>query len=122
MVSRATARQLARFFQRNGYVRRQNPERLRRDGALYKKGDEVRLVAESKAELALIRRLLRRAGFFPGRPFVKGRQYRQPLYGCRDVARFLALVRQAGKKPRQTAKTNRRTPSRSKSPVSRGRS
>jgi hypothetical protein len=89
----SVAERLATFFRRNGYVRRQSPDRLSRDGYRgYKKGDEVRLVAESKAELRVIRRLLRQAGFQPGRPFAKSRQWRQPLYGRAAVARFLALV------------------------------
>ena len=84
--------QLARFFQRNGYVRWQRRKRARKEGwHVYKKGHEVRLVADSKAELALIRRLLRQAGFKPGWPFVKGRQFRQPLYGKGEVLRFLKL-------------------------------
>ena len=86
-------RTLAGFFRRNGYVRMQNAERAAEDGwEHYKKGDEVRLVAESVQELALVRRLLREAGFKPGRPFVKGRQFRQPVYGRQAVARFLDLV------------------------------
>ncbi len=84
---------LARFFARNGYVRRQNPRRLAREGYLrYKKGDEVRLTAESQQELARIQQLLRQAGFKPGRPFAKGQQYRQPIYGRGAVERFLRLV------------------------------
>lgn len=84
---------LAELFRRNGYVRRLNAERRDAEGYWgYKKGDEVRLVANSLAELAEIRQLLRAAGFKPGRPFRKARQYRQPLYGRAQVARFLALV------------------------------
>ena len=86
------ATQLAYFYHRNGYVRRQNALRLAREGPQYKKGDEVRLVAASRAELATIRRLLRWAGFTPGRPFRKGKQLRQPIYGRQHVARFLALL------------------------------
>ncbi len=87
------ADQLAWFFRRNGYVRRQNAERRAEEGyAFYKKGHEVRLVAESLQELALIRQLLRRVGLKPGRPFRKGHQYRQPLYGHGQVAQFLALI------------------------------
>jgi len=85
-------RQLAYLFHRNGYVRRVNVERRRTEGQKYKKGDEVRLVAESRSELTTIRRLLHQAGFKVARPFVKGRQFRQPLYGRQEVARFLALV------------------------------
>ena len=87
------ARQLGRYFRRNGYVRRQNSSRLASEGyERYKKGDEVRLVAETGAELRLIRRLLRELGFKPGRPFRRGRQYRQPVYGRQEVERFLEVI------------------------------
>ncbi|MFQ5748741.1 MAG: hypothetical protein ACE5H3_04700 [Planctomycetota bacterium] len=91
--SARTARKLAKFFHRNGYVRWQDSSRLGEEGHhVYKKGDEVRLVADSRRELAEIRRLLKDAGFKPGRPFPKGRQFRQPLYGRDAVGRFLELV------------------------------
>jgi len=97
MVSDTIAR-LADFFDRNGYVRQQNADRLSAEGyTAYKKGDEVRLVANSLAELAEIRRLLRAAGFKLGWPFRKANQYRQPVYGREQVARFLTLV--AGRRP-----------------------
>jgi len=87
------AEHLAELYRRNGYVRRQNAERLARDGAQhYKKGDEVRLTARSLGELATIRRLLRQAGFKPGRPFRHAHQLRQPIYGRQEVERFLTLV------------------------------
>ena len=89
----AAVKHLREFFRRNGYVRRQNPIRVAEEGSQrYRKGEEVRLTASSSEELRLIRRLLRQAGFTPGRPFVKGRQYRQPVYGRQEVARFLELV------------------------------
>lgn len=90
--SRSTTRELARYFHRNGYVRLLDSERRRTENGKYKKGDEVRLVADSPAELSTIRQLLHRAGFKVARPFAKGRQFRQPLYGRQEVARFLALV------------------------------
>jgi hypothetical protein len=94
-ASEEATERLAELFHRNGYVRRQNARRLRKEGWWgYKKGDEVRLVANSQRELAEVRRLLRAAGFKPGRPFRKANQYRQPLYGREQVARFLALVGQ----------------------------
>ena len=83
---------LAGLFRRNGYLRWPNPIRRAADPRTYKKGYEVRLVAESKAELRQIRRLLRAAGFAPGRPFAKARQWRQPVYGRQAVARFLELI------------------------------
>ncbi|MCI0595589.1 MAG: hypothetical protein L0Z48_03490 [candidate division Zixibacteria bacterium] len=92
-VKQQAASQLAVFFHRNGYVRRQNAKRLAAEGHMrYKKGDEVRLATNSIAELKTIRRLLRQAGFKPGKPFTKARQWRQPVYGREAVARFLALV------------------------------
>jgi hypothetical protein len=92
-VSRKTAvRELARLFHRNGYVRRPNRARRKAAPRDYKKGYEVRLVANSNAELRSIRRLLRAAGFKPGRPFRKARQWRQPLYGRQVVAAFLELL------------------------------
>lgn len=83
---------LAAFFHRNGYVRRVDARRRAEEGQRYKKGAEVRLVAESRAELLEIRRLLKQAGFKPGRSFVKSRQWRQPVYGVTEVARFLSLI------------------------------
>lgn len=84
---------LRELFNRNGYVRLQDPDRVESGGREYKKGDEVRLVADSRAELTEIRRLLTEAGFKLGRPFAKANQFRQPFYGRDQVARFLALMR-----------------------------
>lgn len=89
---------LAAIFQRNGYVRRPNPRRRAAAPRAYKKGYEVRLVADTVADLRVIQRLLRAAGFKPGRPFAKARQWRQPLYGREAVARFLALVEGANRR------------------------
>ncbi len=95
--SRATPRsvvqQLARIYAQNGYVRRQDPERFAKEGSTqYKKGEEIRLIADSRQELRQIRQLLEQAGFKPGRPFEKGNKYCQPVYGKQAVARFLELV------------------------------
>lgn len=89
--------ELATYFARNGYIRWQDPERQSREGYdRYKKGSEVRLTAANRKELAHIRLLLRKAGFKPGQPFVKGRQYRLPIYGFDEVERFMALVARHG--------------------------
>jgi len=88
---------LRRYFRRNGYVRRQNPQRLAREGYMgYKQGDEVRLTAQNELELHRMRALLARAGFHPGRPFGKGRQNRLPIYGREAVLRFLRLIKSGG--------------------------
>jgi hypothetical protein len=92
-VQAETVTRLSAFFRRNGYVRFQNARRLKAEGyRVYKKGDEVRLVVETSAELKTIRRLLQQAGFKPGRPFTKSRKRVQPVYGREAVARFLILV------------------------------
>jgi hypothetical protein len=107
----AVVRRLAAFFQRNGYVRKQNRRRLQVEGyRRYKKGTELRLVAASRFELWLIQRLLRQAGFKPGRAFMKGRQFRQPVYGRDAVKRFLGLVAAARRrsKSRRSPKSHAR--------------
>ena len=91
-VSPDVTERLVELFNRNGYVRWPNPDRRASNPRTYKKGYEVRLVANSLAELREMRRLLRAAGFTPGRPFSEARQWRQPLYGRQVVGRFLKLV------------------------------
>ena len=88
----AALSQLAERFRDGGYVRRRDPVRTEEEGRLYKKGAEVRFVARSQAELRDIRRLLRQAGFPVKHAFKKNNQWRQPLYGVKAVARFLAAV------------------------------
>jgi len=92
--------ELAACFLRNGYVRRHNPVRYAAVGCMkYKKGDEVRLVANDDVEREHILLLLQTAGFKPGRPFRKrkqGGQYRVPLYGREQVAHFLRIVEETG--------------------------
>lgn len=92
-VDREAIQRLSEFFNRNGYVRFLDETRRAKDGTHYKKGAEVRLVAESKAELTEIQKLLKRAGFKVAKPFAKSNQWRQPIYGVDAVARFLALVK-----------------------------
>lgn len=92
-VPKSVAKQLAEFFHRNGYVRQVDIERRAEVTAqVYKKGDEVRLVANSLAELADMQQLLLTAGFKLGSPFSHGQQFRQPIYGRTEVARFLSMV------------------------------
>ncbi len=73
-----------------GYVRRPDPERRTGEqGAMYKKGWEVRFTARSEAEIAEIRELVLAAGFAPARPFFKGQQLIQPVYGMAAVHTYL---------------------------------
>jgi hypothetical protein len=89
----SVAKELAALFRRNGYVRPPAEKRLAVEGTgHFRRGFEFRLTAATLKELRHIRRLLRQAGFQPGRPFLKGRQYRQPVYGREELERFLQLI------------------------------
>ncbi|MFB6890595.1 hypothetical protein ACFCX4_14895 [Kitasatospora sp. NPDC056327] len=87
-----------------GYVRRPDP--ARRSGAqghTYKKGWEVRFTARSEAEIAEIRDLVVAAGFAPARPFFKGHQLIQPVYGMAAVQAYLAARQVAEEQAERTA-------------------
>ncbi|MFC8718109.1 hypothetical protein [Kitasatospora sp. NPDC057198] len=74
-----------------GYVRQPDPARRGgEDGRTYKKGWEVRFTARSEAEITEIRELVAAAGFAPARPFFKGHQLIQPVYGIAAVQAYLA--------------------------------
>jgi len=86
---------LAVFYRRNGYVRRRTLRSVGSDGKVRSRcADELRLTAQSLAELREIRRLLQGAGFRPGSAFAKKRQLRIPVYGRRAVERFLEMIGQ----------------------------
>ena len=89
---------LVRYYLRNGVLRVPNPKRCRdkRQKRKYHKGYEIRLVALDRAELAEIRRALRAASFECGRTFEKAARRVVPVYGKKQVERFLALVQASG--------------------------
>ena len=90
--SRKAVAILSQLFHRNGCVRVPD-SKLRKVGSqTYKKGFELRFVARSETELKQIKRLLRSAGFKPGRPFQKGRQTVQPVYGRETVKKLCAVL------------------------------
>ncbi len=86
--------QLAYFFYRNGCLRLPNATRRKEGSQKYKKGYELRLVAQTKNELKQIRRLLQQMGFKLGKPYQKGRQTVQPVYGKQAVEQFCNLLAQ----------------------------
>jgi hypothetical protein len=92
-VSDSVVEQLVALFFRNGYMRPRAERALAGEGyGRFRRGYEFRLTAGSRSELRQIRALLRQAGFKPGRPFIKGRQFRQPVYGRAALERFLELL------------------------------
>ncbi|MER7669117.1 hypothetical protein ABTY61_11660 [Kitasatospora sp. NPDC096128] len=91
-----------------GYVRRPDPARRSGEkGHTYKKGWEVRFTARSEAEIAEIRDLVVAAGFAPARPFFKGHQLIQPVYGMAAVQAYLA-ARQAAEEHAERVELGRR--------------
>ena len=91
--SPAVRRRLRELFNRNGYARLQNLQRLETEGRLYKKGEEVRFVLFTRTELREVRRLLKAAGFDPGTPYRKTpTQWCQPVYGKKQTARLAGLL------------------------------
>jgi len=80
--------QLVEFYTRNGYMRVPDETRRQEESRTYKMGYEIRLVAQTKRELALIRRLLRSAGLKPGKSYGKSNQWCQPIYGKQAMVRF----------------------------------
>jgi hypothetical protein len=91
-MSESVRAQLKRAFRQRGYFRVPNEQRRKRDGASYKKGYEVRLVADDEAQLLQLRSLLRRCGFKPGKPFSKSQQRVQPIYGKHAMEQFRRLL------------------------------
>ena len=92
-IDSAVAAQLAEAFGRNGYVRRQNPERIAEVGwKSYRKGDEIRFIVRDELELERLCGLLAKAGFKPGKAYSQGSGWRQPVYGRKQVAAFLEMT------------------------------
>ncbi|MCX6866097.1 MAG: hypothetical protein NTV46_07740 [Verrucomicrobia bacterium] len=96
ITPKSAVRELAALFRKNGYVRRRNPVRQADEDCMtYKKGEEIRLSADSAANRVHVLRLIRIAGFKPGRPYIKYKprgRYRVPIYGREQVARFLSTI------------------------------
>jgi len=83
--ARGALRKLREHFERNGYVRSPRDP----DDSNSHRGYELRFSALDEAERDRIVRLLRRAGFEPGKPFTKGPAWRIPMYGRQQVAELL---------------------------------
>jgi len=87
---------LAQLYQRHGYMRVPNETRRKEEGSKYKKGYEIRLVAKTQREIAMLRRLLRRAGLKGGKPFKKHNRWVQPIYGKQAMDRFRMWLEEVG--------------------------
>ena len=79
---------LIKYYRRNGYIRIPDDNLRKLKGHNYKKGYEVRLVANDEKELFEINSLLHKSGFKVGKPFQKGSQFVLPIYGKEAVEKF----------------------------------
>ncbi len=89
-------RLLVRLYERNGYLRIPNAKRRKTESNTYKMGYEIRIVGDTKREIADIRRLIRAAGLKPGKPFLKHKQWVQPIYGRATMESFVAWIDEFG--------------------------
>lgn len=93
-----------------GYVRQPNVERRLVDkDQSYKKGWEVRFTARTEEQIEQIRELIVAAGFVPARPFLKGQQFIQPVYGMEAVQAYLEARQIADDTLASAAKARRTT-------------
>lgn len=101
VIDTAASVELTALFRRNGCVRRHDATRYARQGCMkYKKGEEIRLVANGAEERVRIQRLLKCAGFKAGRPFRKSPERTQiciPIYGREQVTAFLSMAEETEK-------------------------
>jgi hypothetical protein len=113
--------ELVEIYLRGGCLRRQSVGRLKADGAQkYKKGSEVRLVANSPAELERMRGLLKAADFKSGHSYSKGNRFVQPIYGEEQVLRFCGLLEGVTGVGKRRVKQVRRSVSRKNARTLRG--
>lgn len=84
--------QLVKYFNSNGYFRIPDENLRKIKGQDYKKGYEVRLVANDEKELSNINFLLIKAGFKVGKSFQKNNKFVQPIYGKDAVEKFQSLL------------------------------
>jgi hypothetical protein len=100
---------LVRFFERNGCLRRPNPERRKAEKRYYKMGYEIRLVANSPRELIELQRTIRAAGLKPGKPYAKVNRWVVPIYGRETMERFVAGLRSSASIPDESRTWNATT-------------
>ena len=85
VASPAALAELAAWYRRDGVLR--TPDRARRAdrSRTYKKGYEIRFLADSVGELVRVRALLTAAGLPVAAAYPKGRRFVQPVYGKVNV-------------------------------------
>lgn len=92
------AEQLRQLFDRNGYYRVPDEASREDKKTSYKKGYEIRFVAQDYKEYLEIRKLLKALGYNPGKAFYKGAQRVIPVYGKENYLAFQELMQEGRKK------------------------
>ncbi len=85
--------QLQKLVNGKFYFRFPDKKRRNIEGQSYKQGYEVRLVVKNKAELKKIKSLLKDLGFDIGKPYAKGTQFVQPVYGKYQVEKLKIILK-----------------------------
>lgn len=85
--------QLKKLVNGKFYFRFPDKKRRKIEGQSYKHGYEVRLVVKSKTELKQIKSLLKELGFDIGKPYAKGTQFVQPVYGKYQVEKLKIILK-----------------------------
>jgi hypothetical protein len=90
-------RALSEWFSHGGCIRVPNTDlrtaKSKAKRRKYKKGYEIRFVARTPADLDRLRMLLAEAGMKAAKPYRKGRQIVQPVYGKKLLERFQSFSR-----------------------------
>jgi len=84
--------ELVQFYHRNGYLRQPNEARFEEGSQVYKKGYEIRFVANSEEEKVYISSLLEKTGFKHGKIYPKWKTFVLPVYGYDAMARFHEIM------------------------------
>jgi len=84
--------QLVKLVNGKFYFRFPDNKRRKLEGQAYKHGYEVRLVVKDKIELKRIQSILQNLGFDFGKPYTKGLQIIQPVYGKYQVEKLKTIL------------------------------
>lgn len=91
-VRKSVVKKLGEYFLRNGCLRLPNEKLKKQRDGNYRKGYEIRFVANNKIELKEIKSLLKEADLIPGKHFEKFNQFVLPVYGKESFFRFKSLL------------------------------
>jgi len=89
----SSVKQLKKLLDGKIYFRLPDTKRRKLEGQAYKHGYEVRLVVNNKIELKKMQSILKNLGFDFGKPYAKGLQIIQPVYGKYQIENLRSILR-----------------------------